>query len=458
MLSFAKAGPLLVTLALFAVVRPAPAAQEEALSCGVAFSRIEGQFARAAFRFASIACAHPERLQARAAELVRATNQRIAAFNGRYAGQGCDPDVPLPVAQKTTADVMSLLQSYIRSAPLDRFCNGDDDPDLLCGNGQEDPGEACDGGDLGEQTCASLGSGSGTLACRPDCQGFDFSGCSGPAYCGNGVMDAEHGEACDAGGQTATCDLDCTAPLCGDGLLNALRGEQCDDGAANSNAPNVACRGDCQLARCGDGVTDWARAEGCDAGGNNSNAPNATCRTNCQPRRCGDGVTDNATGESCDDGNHVSGDNCSADCRSTEMCGNSIVDVARGEECDAGSQNANIPNAPCRPSCLEPRCGDGVPDAVRGEACDFGAANSNQPNAVCRANCQPRRCGDAVVDTMAGEVCDDGFNVSGDNCSADCLSNETCGNGIIDVAKGERCDDGNVMGGDGCSSACQSED
>ena len=48
-----------------------------------------------------------------------------------------------------------------------------------CGNGVRERGEACDGADLGGETCATLTSGfvqGGTLTCAPDCT-FDTSDC-----------------------------------------------------------------------------------------------------------------------------------------------------------------------------------------------------------------------------------------------------------------------------------------
>jgi hypothetical protein len=50
-----------------------------------------------------------------------------------------------------------------------------------CGNGAIDPGEECDGANLGVSTCASLGFGSGTLACSPQCK-FDSSACVYPRW------------------------------------------------------------------------------------------------------------------------------------------------------------------------------------------------------------------------------------------------------------------------------------
>lgn len=57
------------------------------------------------------------------------------------------------------------------------------------------------------------------------------------AICGNSVV--EYGETCDTGGQSATCDSNCTAPACGDGTLNTSAGEVCDPGI------NSACLSNC---------------------------------------------------------------------------------------------------------------------------------------------------------------------------------------------------------------------
>jgi hypothetical protein len=51
----------------------------------------------------------------------------------------------------------------------------------VCGNDVTDPGEACDGSDLGlaSSSCSSLpGFTAGTLVCQADCAGFDVTGCS----------------------------------------------------------------------------------------------------------------------------------------------------------------------------------------------------------------------------------------------------------------------------------------
>ena len=46
--------------------------------------------------------------------------------------------------------------------------------------------------------------------------------------CGDRIIDP--GEECDAGGESATCDADCTVAECGDGTTNLTAGEECDGG------------------------------------------------------------------------------------------------------------------------------------------------------------------------------------------------------------------------------------
>jgi hypothetical protein len=48
----------------------------------------------------------------------------------------------------------------------------------LCGNGEIDDNEQCDGSNLGGETCASLGEGDGTLMCLPNTCMFDVSMCT----------------------------------------------------------------------------------------------------------------------------------------------------------------------------------------------------------------------------------------------------------------------------------------
>ncbi|SVD76316.1 uncharacterized protein METZ01_LOCUS429170, partial [marine metagenome] len=82
--------------------------------------------------------------------------------------------------------------------------------------------------------------------------------------CGDGIIHDELGEACDTGGESATCDDDCTAVACGDGNHNAAAGEACDDGTnSNNDACLDASGSNCIVAICGDGYINSA-AETCD--------------------------------------------------------------------------------------------------------------------------------------------------------------------------------------------------
>jgi cysteine-rich repeat protein len=302
-------GCLAAALAMTAV--PLSRAADPAVTeCGQAYVRLERVFAQRSLRLARLLCESPDRVDSRAAGIVQTTNTDIAEFNQRYTAAQCDPDLALPVPDKTVADVRRVLEGQLRSVPLDRFCNGEIDPLPRCGNGEADPGELCDGGDLADQTCQTLGQGSGALACAADCQSFVFGGCSGPAFCGNGIVEAERNEQCDTAGPTRTCDYDCTAPVCGDGIVNPQAGEECDDANTTSDDDCIQCR----VSRCGDGwhnVLGPRFPEACDDGNHDDGD---ACTNSCRVAVCGDGVRSLAYGEQCDDGNQVAGDGCSPAC------------------------------------------------------------------------------------------------------------------------------------------------
>jgi hypothetical protein len=75
-----------------------------------------------------------------------------------------------------------------------------------CGNGVIDPGEECDGENLDNKICASLGYYSGALSCKPDCT-FDTSACNcepGWGKCDGACMDFNDVNRC--GGCDNVCD------------------------------------------------------------------------------------------------------------------------------------------------------------------------------------------------------------------------------------------------------------
>jgi cysteine-rich repeat protein len=190
-----------------------------------------------------------------------------------------------------------------------------------------DDGDACQTGAIFDGTCADR-------VCVP-------------AGCGNGLTEGV--EVCDDGnrqdgdGCAATCLSD---ERCGNGLVDRAVGETCDD-----DLPT--CRADCTSMRCGDGVQDALLGEACDDGDANSLAPDAACRLDCQFPSCGDLVVDPGRGETCDDGNHLAGDGCRPDCKSSGACGNGVVDGAEGEACDDGNQRGGDGcAASCQPEAL----------------------------------------------------------------------------------------------------------
>lgn len=174
-----------------------------------------------------------------------------------------------------------------------------------CGDGVLDEGEACDGNDFGGRTCEDEGADGGNLRCTDDCR-IDACECTWengggdcppdtPPICGNGIQ--EYGESCDGGdipswdfdpceaelGQGfyggVSCTADCTLDTsscgwCGDGIWQESY-EECDgdvstplictDVGAIGGA--MGCTDHCSLdpttcEYCGNGVLD--PGEDCD--------------------------------------------------------------------------------------------------------------------------------------------------------------------------------------------------
>ena len=164
-----------------------------------------------------------------------------------------------------------------------------------CGNGTVDPGEDCDGTDLGGRSCITQGFKTGPLSCKA-CS-IDTSACSNiiRENCNNDFDD-------DTDGQIDCDDSDCASAgicLCGNGIIDGS--ELCDGTqipefwtCQTEGFPGgeLKCKGNCL---------------GIDTSG-------------CLQPRCGDGFV--SPGETCDDGNNTAGDGCDAAClvETAEIC------------------------------------------------------------------------------------------------------------------------------------------
>jgi ELWxxDGT repeat protein len=96
----------------------------------------------------------------------------------------------------------------------------------------------------------------------------------GLGRCGNGALDA--GEECDSAGESAECDVDCTAPACGDRMLNTTVGEECDDG----NSDDEDCCTDACRANAGTPCSDLSLctdADVCNETGQCVSGPTVDC-------------------------------------------------------------------------------------------------------------------------------------------------------------------------------------
>ena len=104
-----------------------------------------------------------------------------------------------------------------------------------CGNGVKEGMEACDGADLGAETCVTQGFDAGTLACNATCGGFVTSNCT---TCGDTVCEILGGL---GGEDCVTCPADCN------GVQMGMPASQFCCGDAGGTNPV-----DCTDTRCTD--------------------------------------------------------------------------------------------------------------------------------------------------------------------------------------------------------------
>ncbi len=371
-----------------------------------------------------------------------------------------------------------------------------------CGDNYLDPGEACDGSHMTATTCVELGyyEQTDTLTCKADCT-FDLSVCTG-GRCGDGILQGIHLEKCDGenlddqtcgtlglGGGTLTCKDNCRfdvtrcelSAVCGDDVAASpyepCDGTDLDDQTCQTkgfHAGVLACHSDCSgfdttgCTNCGNGAVD--DGEQCDG----TNLNQATCAS-----------------QGYSGGTLACTSGCAFDftaCAAPVTCGNGQLDT--DEQCDgtllngATCQTQGFASGTlgCRPNCAFDttgctNCGNGVINAP--EVCD--GANLDAQTCLtqgwyggtlaCAADClsfddaacvAAGRCGDGTIQTTYGEECEgtnlgsgtcmsEGFYEGTLACGSDCRYVTTgctgsCGDGTIQGTHGEECDGTNLNG------------
>ncbi|MCP3982355.1 MAG: hypothetical protein GY716_23885 [bacterium] len=239
------------------------------------------------------------------------------------------------------------------------------------------------------------------------------------SICGDGVVDV--GEACDDGGVSTTCNVNCTLATCGDAILNDDAGEECDDGnLLNGDDCDAACR--IELP-CPDNDGDtWVVCDAqCDAG------PGSACG-DCDDldatsfpgaEQLCDGLNNDCadpawpavpTDEADADGDGVS--SCAGDC---DDAADAIFPGAPAV-CDGVNNDCDDPLWPGLPASEADADGDGV-SACAGDCDDANAAVLPGGKQVCdRLN---NDCNDPTWPVAPAEDLDadaDGFAV----CAGDC--------------------------------------
>jgi hypothetical protein len=248
-------------------------------------------------------------------------------------------------------------------------CSGsDEDPEYECGNSLREPGELCDGLDLGGISCGSMGLGSGEVICNDQCH-FVLSGCSQAPECGNGVREAT--EACDG---SDLGSLDC-GDLGYDGGELTCRAD-CDFDLASCCGDGCPADGDSQCV--GDVVqTCSAQADGCLGWGDTTD-----CSQNAPAQDCEESGGAGACVDRCQDLCPVDGDEqCATD--TIETClltSTGCLDWTPTFDCDA-----NVPAQTCDATagdafCITPCQGDcTATDGMRCNGTNLEACEETTP-------------------------------------------------------------------------------
>lgn len=298
----------------------------------------------------------------------------------------------------------------------DLGCRDDCTPDfsqcnpVVCGDGQLQGEETCDGTNFGGATCRSLGYAGGTLSCTNSCGTIDTSGCFGTLAYDNGALDAK--EWCDGpDGPFLYGSNSCAAFGMGEGDLGC--------------GPDGVDFSQCRIWRNGASVpADYCEIKGwygdgtfCDPCEKLGGDPDPDCGSLCgQDGICADIYSTATRSWTCPQPD--------PDCGT---CGNGVLQGF--EQCDGTAFSPSVAR-----SC---------------EANGFagGTVTCRDDCTLSFAGCQPAVCGNGVVE--GNEVCDGGsiqcgglgYAASGTaSCKSDCTGYDesacqgiaSCGNGRID--------------------------
>jgi hypothetical protein len=232
---------------------------------------------------------------------------------------------------------------------------------MTCGNGVLDPGEQCDGTNLGGATCGGC---AGTPRCTASCT-IDTSSCT------NGI--------CDPTETCAGCPADCVGvgAVCGNHVCEAGNGENCvtcpqDCAGQQSGKPSGRfCCGfggsnavGCSSTRCG-ACTTQSIAVCCGDGVCNGEESTAVCARDCPPCVDADGDGWCASQGDCNDANP------NVHPGATEVCSGGV-----DENCN-GLVDCNDPACSTSPSCST--CSPaGASCTQNGQCCSLSC--SGKPN------------------------------------------------------------------------------
>ncbi len=424
------------------------------------------------------------------------------AANNKYGDGACDPCDLLGGTEDPDCDMVCGADGTCG----DRFDNltnawtcrrlGKTDPDCgMCGNNITDGNELCDGRAFANNqiTCTDYGFLGGDLACKSDCSpnfaGCTFSVCGdgnkeGPELCDGTTFDGTTCESRGFPGGMLTCtssctvsDASCVRPGCNNGFLETALGEECD----GTNLDNASCS-----------------SRGF-AGGTLSCG--ATCRFNdsaCVAMGCDNGIREpneqcegtDLNGGTCENQGFLAGtlgcsrSSCTYD---TSMCvapgcGNNIIEAGT-EQCE----NGNLNNATCASisgfvggtlgcnncqfdtsQCVAAGCGNNIIETPT-EQCegqDLGGGSCTQQGFVagqlactgaCRydtSGCIGGGCGNNIRESseqcdrndLAGSSCAaQGWNGGSLSCDSMCRFDTTACTDFGDV-----CGDGVVQGTEAC--------